>query len=201
LVAPALASDLTRLGRWYGTDKASAKHQYTKAYERYFSHLRSEPIRLLEIGIGGYHGGPMSGGGSLRMWRTWLRHAEIVGVDLDPRSFDEPRITTFAGDQTDEAFLQRLVEDQGPFDVVIDDGSHVSAHVLKTWEVIWPLLPSGGTYVIEDLACAYDPAYGGGPPGTPGTPMELVRSLVDETQVGEVAELHLYRELVILVKR
>jgi hypothetical protein len=198
--APAIRGDLTRLGRFYGTDKASPKHLYTPFYEEHLRHLKRERIHLLEIGIGGYDEGPGAGGGSLRMWRTWLPRAHIVGIDLGPRDFREPRITTVVGDQADRAFLTRLAAEQGPFKVVIDDGSHVSEHVRITFETLWPLLPAGGIYAIEDLATSYLEGFGGGPPGTAGTSVEMLKDLVDATQLGDIAQMHLYPQLAVLVK-
>lgn len=202
LVAPVLLGDLTRLGRWFGTDKAGPKHPYTQHYERHLRHLRRRPVRLLEIGIGGYGGGLHAGGGSLRMWRSWMPKAQIVGVDLAPRDFRERRIRTFTGDQTDRVFLEQLIRDQGPFDVMIDDGSHVNEHVRATFRILWPLLPPGGIYVIEDLATAYDPVFGGGPPGTPGTSVELLKELVDRMyEDGDVAALAVYDQIAFVTKR
>ena len=177
-LAPLVRRDLSRLGRWYGTDKAF-RHGYTAQYQRHLAHLRRKPVRLLEVGIGGYDGGLTSGGSSLRMWRTWMPRASIVGLDLDPRDFREPRITTYAGDQSDADFLRWLEAEAGPFHVVIDDGSHQSPHIVRTFETLWPLLEPGGVYIIEDLFYSYDSQYRGGPPGTRGTSMELVKEFLD----------------------
>jgi hypothetical protein len=200
-IAPMVRGDLTRLGRLYGTDKAYAKHLYTPFYEEHLRHLKRQRIRLLEIGIGGYEGGLNAGGSSLRMWRTWLTRAHIVGVDLGPRDVREPRITTVEGDQTDREFLKRLVDEMGPFQVVIDDGSHVNEHVRITFETLWPLLPPGGVYAIEDLATSYREEFGGGPPGTPGTSIEMLKDLIDATQHGHIAQMHVYPQLALLFKQ
>jgi cephalosporin hydroxylase len=202
LVAPVLAGDLTRLGQFYGTNKAKYNQRYTVMYEQHLMQWRKEPCRLLEIGIGGYGAGLHAGGSSLRMWRTWLRKATIVGVDLDARDLREPRICTRAGDQADAGFLRRLHDELGPFDIIIDDGSHMNAHVLATFDVLWPLLNRGGCYVIEDTGTSYLPEFGGGPPGTGGTSMEMVKSLVDlPTQGGDVEAVHVHPHIVFVVKR
>ena len=61
IVAPLFGRNLTRLGRWYGTNKASEKQAFTHVYEHHLRHRRREPLRILEIGIGGYNGGLRSG--------------------------------------------------------------------------------------------------------------------------------------------
>jgi hypothetical protein len=203
IVAPLFGRNLTRLGRWYGTNKASKKQAFTHVYERHLRHRRREPLRILEIGIGGYNAGLRSGGASLRMWRTYFRRAQVVGIDLQPRDFREPRITTAAGDQTDPRFLHDLDREYGPFDLVIDDGSHMNAHVVATFGILWPLLAPGGSYAIEDTQTSYLEEFGGGGPGTPGTSMEMVKRLGDAPNdlADSVAAVHVYQWLVLIEKR
>lgn len=196
LVGPFIARDLTRLGRWYGTDKAYAHHAYTPIYERHLRDRRRAPLRILEIGIGGYQTG--TGGSSLRMWRDYFPHSTVVGLDIERRDLHERRVMTYQGDQTDRALLERISRQHGPFDLIIDDGSHRSSDIIATFEILWPLLAEGGTYAIEDLHTSYKPEYGGGPPGTPGTAMEFVKSLADRVQDREVAAVHVHPALVII---
>ena len=200
-IAPLFRRDLTLLGRWYGTNKASAKQRYTPLYVAHLRHLRRRPIRLLEIGIGGYGAGELSGGASLRMWRSWMPKSRIVGIDLAERDFREPRITTYAGSQTDREFLLEVHAAAGPFDVVIDDGSHVGRDIRMSFDVLWPLLSPCGIYVIEDLGTAYLAEFGGGPPGTRGTSVAMLKELIDRpTMGGEVAVVHVYPNIAFIEK-
>ena len=48
------------------------------------------------------------------------------------------------GDQSDPKFLERLARTYGPFDVVIDDGSHIGRHTIATFEGLWPAVRPGG---------------------------------------------------------
>lgn len=166
-----------------GTDKLWA-HHYDEEYERHFAPIRDREIRLLEIGIGGY-GLENRGGESLKAWEMYFPHARVCGLDIEDKSFlNGGRISTFKGDQTDGEFLRRVHDSSGPFDVVIDDGSHVQSHIIASFNVLFPLLAPGGIYVIEDMATAYDPSYGGdatGPLGETGsgTSLNLLVSLID----------------------
>jgi cephalosporin hydroxylase len=45
--------------------------------------------------------------------------------------------------------------------VVIDDGSHRSEHILATVAHLFPLLPRGSLYAIEDTQTSYWAGYGG----------------------------------------
>ena len=97
---------------------------------------------LLEIGIGGY-AREGQGGASLRMWKRYFPHAQIVGLDIEDKSFlDRPRITTCRPTRP----TRRRCRDPRPVRrpaVVIDDGSHRPADILATFDFLFPLLPDG----------------------------------------------------------
>lgn len=151
---------LTRLAILHGTDKFGM-HDYTPVYHAYFAALRDLPLRLLEIGVGGY-GDPKRGGRSLAMWRDYFPHAQIVGFDISEKQLDlGPRVTILQGSQIDADFLKRLVEDHGPFDIIIDDGSHHNAHVWRSFQLLMPALTPGGIYIVEDVQTAFFADFGG----------------------------------------
>jgi cephalosporin hydroxylase len=155
-----LATDLRKLATHFGTDKWGA-HRYAQHYQRHLEHLRNKPIKILEIGIGGYSRAG-KGGASLRMWKHFFPKAQIVGLDLQDKSFvEEERIRAYRGDQTDPELLRRINAESGPFDVIIDDGSHRSAHVIASFEVLFGLLKDNGVYVVEDTQTSYWPEWGG----------------------------------------
>jgi len=151
---------LTDLGEMYGTDKVH-DHHYTPHYHRRFKELRDEPITLLEIGVGGYED-PHMGGESLWMWRDYFPNAKIVGLDIfDKAPLAGERIFIEQGDQSDPRVLHHLGKTYGPFDIIIDDGSHKVDDVMQSWIILWEYLNRGGWYCIEDLATAYWSKYGG----------------------------------------
>lgn len=155
-------ANLTALGLVNGTDKATVHRDYLEHYATHFAHLRRRKLRLLEIGVGGLDD-PTRGGASLRMWRTYFPRAEIFGIDIvDKRLHDEKRIKTFQGSQDDESFLARVLDQTGPLDIIIDDGSHVSRHVIKSFEFLFPRMNEPGVYVVEDTQTSYwEGSYGG----------------------------------------
>ncbi|MDQ2695739.1 MAG: hypothetical protein M3Z21_10260, partial [Pseudomonadota bacterium] len=116
-------SNLKALALIYSTDKWGS-HWYSQHYETHFAPLRRKKINVLEIGIGGYKN-PKHGGGSLRMWRTYFPKARVFGIDIYDKSLhDERRIKTFKGSQVDDVFMESVLKETGPIDIVIDDGSH-----------------------------------------------------------------------------
>jgi len=147
---------------------------YFAIYERHFSAFRQRPIRLLEIGV--------SHGGSLQLWKQYFGdEASIVGVDIDPRcrEYAEDGIDIEIGDQGDPAFWARLLATYIDFDIVIDDGSHLSAHQLAAFANLWPRLRDQGVYLVEDCHCAYWPNYGGGF-RAPQSFIEFAKARVDD---------------------
>ncbi len=151
---------LTELAIRHGTDKFGL-HDYMPVYWKLFRDWRDRPLRLLEIGVGGY-GAPDAGGESLAMWRDFFANAEITGIDIARKTLDlGPRVAIRQGSQTDAGFLEALSAERGPFDIVIDDGSHRNDHVIATFETLFPLMPKPAIYVVEDAQTAWMPRFGG----------------------------------------
>ncbi len=173
--------DLTALARRHGSDKA--EHGYGPFYEGLFLARREEALKILELGVGGFERPEDAafGGASLRMWKEYFPRAQIWGLDVfDKSGVTEDRISIVQGSQTDEALLLRLVEEQGPFDVIIDDASHIPALTNRSFEILFPTLASDGIYVIEDLATSYWPLWGGRfRRSARGTSMSMVKSRLD----------------------
>jgi hypothetical protein len=170
----------------FGTDKQGS-HSYADRYEHHLGPLRDVAITLLEIGVGGYRD-PRAGGESLRMWKAFFPNARIIGVDLHDKSgLAEERIEIVQGDQGDPAFLEWLGSSHGPFDVVIDDGSHVNAHVIASFRGLFPFLAEDGIYAIEDLQTSYwERGYGGVSRGDRGgTSMAMLLDLADALNYAE----------------
>jgi hypothetical protein len=129
---------LTDLANKYQTDKGTTHSRgelgpqgYTEFYEE-----------LLEIGV--------AQGGSLRMWRDFFLFADIFGLDQSKASV--PGCTVVTGQQQDPAVLATLP----PFDLVIDDGGHRFFEHKASFEGLFPKMPSGGLYIIEDLHAPFN---------------------------------------------
>jgi 8-demethyl-8-alpha-L-rhamnosyltetracenomycin-C 2'-O-methyltransferase len=109
---------------------------------------------MLEIGIGGYD--DRSGGQSLNAWQCFFPFAKVIACDVRDKSFlATPRTIIKRLDQSSEDELRQLRDEEGPFDIIVDDGSHLNAHQLLTFKTLWPALRPGGVYVIEDVQTSY----------------------------------------------
>lgn len=138
-------------------DRLSSKwDHYFNVYDRHLYRFVNKPVTFLEIGI--------SKGGSLQIFKKYFgKNSLIAGIDINPESrFQEDQIITFTGDQTDTKFLDFVVSEIGTPDIIIDDGSHVQSHVLKTFNHLFPLLSESGVYIVEDCHTSYWPRFEGG---------------------------------------
>ena len=135
------------------TGKVSDKWSlYLTEYDRLFDDYRNKPIRLLEIGI--------QNGGSLDIWSKYFSNATVlIGCDINPDcarlSYDDPRIGVFVGDANAPDISELVFQRSPQFDIIIDDGSHLSSDIIKSFALYFPRLVEGGIFIAEDLHCSY----------------------------------------------
>ena len=132
---------------------------YFNEYDRILDEYRNKPVRLLEIGI--------QNGGSLEIWSKYFPNAEkLVGCDINPDcarlSYEDPRIAVVVGDVNSDASQAAVLGHGLYFDVIIDDGSHRSSDIVKTFARYFPHLADGGVFIVEDLHCSYWQEFEGG---------------------------------------
>lgn len=134
---------LQEIGLKTGTDKAHT-HKYCDFYEKV---LPKDPKRILEIGV--------KYGSSLRMWKEYFPDAEIIGIDIaEPIQVEGCVVLQI--DQCDQFALSEL----GMFDLIIDDGSHMTLHQQISFnQLYYHNLNQGGLYIMEDLHTSFCPDY------------------------------------------
>jgi len=173
-------SNLNILGKLYKTDKVDG-HNYMTHYMTHLKKYRYRRVKLLEIGVGGYEV-PDGGGHSLRMWKKYFPFGKIFSIDIyDKSALEERRIKIFQGSQVDRDFLEKMIDEIGELDIIIDDGSHENEHIIETFKILFPKLKDGGIYIIEDLQTSYWQHKGGdsGNLNNPQTAMNFLKSLTD----------------------
>lgn len=190
---------LNTIAKDKGTDKSSDIHNYCEKYEKYLPFNRLEPITFLEIGV--------LDGASLATWREYYPNARIVGLDIDPtcKEYEDPKNQIFVeiGSQDDPAFLAKVVEKWGPFDIILDDGSHINRHVIFSFKELFKSVKPSGVYVVEDTCTSYWEEHYEGGLKKPGTMIEYFKEIIDEVNfAGELQEdfhnLHARREDLLL---
>ena len=146
-----MQGDFYLLGCKHGTDKTTY-HGYHRFYPRFIEHLRGrDDMAMLEIGV--------QHGNSLQLWLEYFPRAFIYGVDIGVEMTGE-RFSIHKADQSDIPALQvladriRAAHHQVSF--INDDGSHVPAHVIASFNYLFQhVLEDGGVYAIEDIETSY----------------------------------------------
>ncbi|SFS22061.1 rhamnan synthesis F family protein [Yoonia litorea] len=128
-------------------------------YDRFLVPYRKQGIRLLEIGI--------QNGGSLELWSKYFRNGKtFIGCDINPAcerlSYADPRINVIIGDANAPQTQTQIRAKSDAFDIVIDDASHRSEDIVKSFLTYFPMIADGGLFVAEDLHCSYWRSFQGG---------------------------------------
>ena len=147
-------TSLDNVGIKYGTDKCSLGHNYLHFYEQLLKPFNGK-FKMLELGV--------QFGFSLKMWEESYPNAKIIGVDNDPEILNRNLNLTNAeflyGDVTDETFVDKLINKEDEFDIIIDDASHKSQDQINSFMFLFPYIKPGGYYIIEDLHTSYQETY------------------------------------------
>jgi hypothetical protein len=178
--APASSKSLESLQALYEAHEGKVSDKwaaYIALYDTAFRRFRDQPVRLLEIGI--------QNGGSLEIWSRFFPNAQkIVGCDINERcrllAYDDPRIEVVVGDANDPEIFQRITSIAPEYDIIIDDGSHVSSDIVRSFGLYFPVVATGGLYVAEDLHCSYWDSFEGGIEA-PYSSLAFFRRLTDQT--------------------
>lgn len=132
----------------YNGNYTTVCHEYTPIYWDIFGGIRESIQSVLEVGV--------LAGCSMKMWEEFFPHAVIVGVDIEPDiGLIDLRRRMYWGDQGRPHTLAEAAVKSGhaPFDLIIDDGSHIPQHQKDTILALLPFLCDGGYYVCEDIHC------------------------------------------------
>ena len=153
-----LNKNLNTIAEFYKTDKL--EHGYLETYEKYFEKIRDKKLKILEIGI--------ADGKSLLMWSDFFKKSTIIGIDIHKinlieKNLDRTNIKVHQGSQSDEKFIKEMINIYGEFDIIIDDGSHLSKDVKKSFHLLFPYLAKNGLYAVEDMQTSYNHFFGGNP--------------------------------------
>ena len=126
---------------------------YFDVYEAVFARFRGRAPNVLEIGV--------DRGGSLDLWHRYFgAGARITGIDINPdcAAFEDIArgLRVRIGSQSDRAFLEAVVAELGPFNLIIDDGSHVVSDQIASFNALFDGgLIENGVYFVEDLETSY----------------------------------------------
>jgi hypothetical protein len=139
--------DLEEIGSRYDTDKCSKFHNYLNKYEYFLKDWKYKSFNLLELGV--------FNGASLKMWEEFFPNAYVYGVDIneDCKKIEQNRRKVIIKDLSVSSNLEELKKITPS--VIIDDASHIWSHQIKALFCLFPCLPSGGVFIMEDLETSF----------------------------------------------
>lgn len=118
-------------------------HGYLPFYESLF--VGRDIQTIAEIGV--------FRGASIRWLHERFPSASIIGGDKDVQSERWPVGDWVSYQQMDQESNEQVAEffSRGPFDLIIDDGSHFPVHQVRCLLAGLSALRSGGIYIVEDI--------------------------------------------------
>ena len=212
--------NLKQLAIKHKSDKHGS-HFYTDIYESFMFAKKNKPIKILEIGVGGYINGnysdPYLGGESLKMWRDYFKKGRIAGLDIFKKEIKlGNRVKIFQGSQNNTTTLSQIVKEYKKFDFIVDDGSHKSKDVIFTFKYLFSSLKQGGYYFIEDTQSSYIRELGGDGAylNNKKTAVNYFKGLVDKINYQEIenpfyepdyfakntTEIHFFHNMIVIKK-
>ena len=149
---------LRSVSELYKSDKL--EHGYIEIYESFFKELKNKELKILEIGI--------ADGKSLLAWSDYFKNSTIIGIDIHKinvveKKLNRKNIKVHQGSQSDKSFINEIINIYGTLDIIIDDGSHLTKDVKKSFHLLFPYLNNDGLYVVEDMQTSYNHFFGGNP--------------------------------------
>jgi hypothetical protein len=148
-----------------GSDKYYL-HHYEHYYSKWLAPYRAHPkLKIVEIGA--------RNGKSLTLWSDYFESPHLIlGVAYDFAGNTQgvqavanahKAVRLLFGDQSKPSTMKQVC-DNGPFNIIVDDGSHLPSHQVFSLYSLWSCLEPGGLYIVEDTETNYwddgDTIYG-----------------------------------------
>ena len=122
-------------------------HGYSIFYQKYFENLRSNNLKILELGS--FHGNA-----SAALY-FYFKKSKLFAADIYPDLFRyrSNRIENFYVNSSDENSIQKNIIDKfsDNFDIIIEDAGHSLKDQIISLFMLFKKLNSGGLFIIEEL--------------------------------------------------
>ena len=121
-------------------------HGYSKFYENFFLEFKDKKINILEIGS-------FYGNASAAMF-FYFKNANIFGADINPDMFNytSKRIKSFFVDSGSVSSIQEnIIDKKIEYTIIVEDASHMLKDQIISLFYLFPILESGGYFVVEEL--------------------------------------------------
>lgn len=195
----------------YPADQHTRKPaSYLALYDTLFADRRDQPLSLFELGVHSGH--------SLHLWHGYFPNAQITGLDRRrcPEDIPDSRVTYVQGRQEEPRAIAEAAI-QGPFDIIVDDASHVGRLSKASFGLLFrEHLKPGGYYILEDIAASTtlpdwpdykpmvaEPDDGHRFPSYDNGMIGFLKQLVDQvaTGKGDIASIDIQPSVAVIRKR
>lgn len=127
-----------------GCNDKNGTHTYTETYDKVLEPYRNG-CTFMEIGL--------AMGDSIKLFNEYFENSIIIGCDISI-VFERPlhfknSVRLIQSDATKKEFLEHIKDDK--FDIIIDDGSHITQDQIDTFNLLKGKMNKGGIYIIEDI--------------------------------------------------
>lgn len=126
-----------------GCNDKDGIHTYVDTYDKLFKPFQ-KGCSIMEIGL--------ALGNSIDLFDEYFDNSYITGVDISvvfTRDKYRNDVEIIEADATIIAFLETIKHKK--FDIIIDDGSHMTIDQLNTFKMLKGKVNKGGIYIIEDI--------------------------------------------------
>lgn len=128
----------------YGAnDKGGQIHTYLETYDKVLEPYRNG-CTFMEIGL--------AMGDSIKLFDEYFEKSVIIGCDISvvfERKEYKNTVMLIENDATKAEFLNQIPN--LTFDVIVDDGSHITQDQIDTFNILKGKMNKGGIYIIEDI--------------------------------------------------
>ena len=121
-------------------------HGYSKLYEKIFLNLKEKSIEVLELGS-------FYGNASAALF-FYFKNAKIFSGDINPDMFrySSERVKNFYVDTgSRDSINNNIVNNKMSYDFIIEDASHMLKDQIISLFILFPLIKSGGFFIVEEL--------------------------------------------------
>jgi cephalosporin hydroxylase len=121
-------------------------HGYSKFYEKFFFEFKNNKVNILEIGS-------FYGNASAAIF-FYFKNAKIFGADINPDMFNytSKRMTSFFVNSSSISSIQNNILDKNiKYKIIIEDASHMLKDQIISLFYLFPILESGGYFIVEEL--------------------------------------------------
>ena len=121
-------------------------HNYAKFYDEYFFDKKDKKLNILEIGS-------FYGNAAAALY-FYFKNARIYSADIFPDlfSYTSRRIKNFYVDSSSEkSIYENILNKEKKFEIIIEDACHAYKDQIISLFMLFPILNSGGIFIVEEL--------------------------------------------------